>query len=234
LGHIFTINGVSNDPKKVAAMKDWPIPKNIKELRGFLWLTSYYRGFVQHYGMISRPLTTLLKKDSFQWSPKAQTAFKKLKEAMTTTLVLALPNFTKPFVVEVDASGRGIGAVLMQDSHPLAYMSKALSSKHQALSTYEKEFMAVVLVVEKWRPYLLGRHFVIKTYHFSLKYLMEQKITTAFQGKWLSKLMGYDYEVSYKKGKEKVVADGLSRIPAAQLLAISTSSIHATLLEDVK
>ena len=94
--------------------------------------------------------------------------------------------------------------------------------------------MAVVMTTEKRRPCLLGRHFIIKTDHYSLKYLMEQKITTVFQSKWLSKLMRYDYEVCYKKGKENVVADGLSRVPVAQLLAISTSSVHATLLEDVK
>jgi len=124
--------------------------------------------------------------------------------------------------------------VLMQEFHPIAYFSKALSPKHQAQSIYEKEFMAVVLAIEKWRPYLLGRHFMIRTDHFSLKYLMEQKFTTAFQGKWLSKLMGFDYEICYKKGKEDVVADGLSRITAAQLLAITVSEINSELLEQVK
>jgi len=215
-------------------MKEWPIPHTIKELRGFLGLTGYYRRFIQHYGVISKPLTSLLKKNSFSWSPTAQAAFDELKEAMLTAPVLALPDFTKTFVVETDAAGEGIGAVLMQDSHPIAYLSKALSPKHQALSTYEKEFMAVVLAVEKWRPYLLGRHFIIKTDHFSLKYLLEQKVTTAFQSKWLSKLMGYDYEICYKKGKENTAADSLSRLPAAQLLTLSFSSVHTSLLEEVK
>ena len=153
---------------------------------------------------------------------------------MTSAPVLALPYFTKTFVVETNGSGGGIGAVFMQESHPIAYLSKALFPKHQALSTYEKEFIAVVLAVEKWRPYLLGIHFIIKTDHFSSKYLMEQKITSVFQCKWLSKLMGYDYEVCYKKGKQNVVANGLSKVLEAQLLAISISSIHATLLDSVK
>jgi len=108
---------------------------------------------------------------------------------MISAPVLAMLNFFKPFTVETDASGVGIGAVLMQEGHPIAYFSKALSPKHQGLSAYDKELMAMV-PVEKWRPYLLGRHFIIKTDHFSLKYLLEQKITTAFQSKWLPKLMG--------------------------------------------
>lgn len=102
---------------------------------------------------------------------------------MISAPVLALPDFTKGFVLEIDASRSGIGAVLMEESHPIAYFSKALSPRHQTLSIYEKEFMELVLAVEKWRPYLLGRHFVIKTDHFGLKYLVEQKITTSFQCK---------------------------------------------------
>ncbi|GJS13679.1 transposon ty3-G gag-pol polyprotein [Tanacetum coccineum] len=116
--------------------------------------------------------------------------------------VLALPDFTKPFDVETDASGVGIGAVLQQNGHPIAYISKTLSFKHQSLSTYKKEFLAALLTLEKWRGYLLDRHFIIKTDHFSLKYLLDQRITTPTQMKWLPKLIGFDYEVVYKKGSE--------------------------------
>jgi len=234
LGHIISTQGVSTDPKKVAAIKEWPTPQTIKELRGFLGLAGYYRRFVQHYGIISKPLTNLLKKNSFHWNLEAQQAFDRLKTAMVSAPVLALPNFSKAFVVETDASGVGIGVVLMQDAHPIAYLSKALSPKHQQLSTYEKEFLAVVMAVEKWRPYLLGRHFIIKTDHLSLKYLMEQNITTPFQSKWLSKLLGYDYEISYKKGKENMVADSLSRLPAAQLMTLTLTTLDSDLLAQVR
>ncbi|GKE07481.1 ty3-gypsy retrotransposon protein [Tanacetum coccineum] len=176
LGHIISGEGVSRDPSKIIAMKKWPTPVNVKQLRGFLGLTGYYRRFIKNYAIISKPLTTLLKKHSFTWNLDAQLAFESLKTAMGQALVLALPDFNKPFIVETDASGLGIGAVLQQGGHPITYLSKSLSPKHQALSTYEKEFYAVLMALEKWRGYLLDRHFKIKTDHFSLKYLLDQMV----------------------------------------------------------
>ncbi|XP_074318692.1 uncharacterized protein LOC141655514 [Silene latifolia] len=138
--------------------------------------------------------------------------------------------FLEVFEVETDACDKGIGAVLSQKGHPIAFLSKSLSEKHLGLSTYEKELLAVILAVEKWRPYLIGRHFIIRTDHFSLKYLLEQKITTAFQSKCLPKLLGLDYEVVYRKGKENTVADSLSRITGGELLALTVSRDRADLL----
>lgn len=132
---------------------------------------------------------------------------------MSTAPVLALPDYTLPFVLETDASGVGIGAVLMQQGRPLAYLSKGLAHKHQGLSTYEKELLAIVMATQNWYTYLQGHHFLIKTNHQSLKFLLEQRLSTLLQQKWLAKLMGLDYEISYKKGKENTVADVLSRLP---------------------
>ncbi|GJT91008.1 putative mitochondrial protein [Tanacetum coccineum] len=197
---------------KIEAMKQWPIPTNLKKLRGFLGLTGYYRRFIRDYALISQPLTKLLKKNAFVWSNEAQSAFVQLKEAMMNAPVLKLPNFEEVFIVETDASGEGIGAVLQQSGHPIAYFSKTLAPRHHSLSTYEKELLAVIQALHKWRGYLLDRHFIIKTDHFSLKYLLEQRITTPAQMKWLPKLMGFDYEIMYKKGSENGAADALSRV----------------------
>ena len=140
--------GVRIDPKKIQAMQDWPQPKTLKSLRGFFGLTSYYHKFFCNYGHIARPLTNLLKKKSFLWTDVAQQAFVVLKQEMCSTPVLALPNFTKYFVIECDASGTGIGVVLMQEGRPLAFTSQQLSGKHMGQSTYEKEMMAFLHAVD--------------------------------------------------------------------------------------
>ncbi|XP_026453013.1 uncharacterized protein LOC113353717 [Papaver somniferum] len=145
LGHTITTEGVSANPNKISCMQQWPLPTTIKELRGFLGLTGYYRKFVKGYLAIAKPLTELLKKNSFNWSPAATLAFNQLKEPMKNTPILALPDFIKPFVVESDASDLCVGVFLLQENKPIAYFSKPLGPKAQALSTYEKEFMAIVL-----------------------------------------------------------------------------------------
>ena len=144
-------------------MLQWLVPTSVKALRGFLGLTGYYKKFVKDYGLIATPLAALLKKDSFHWLAQADLAFNTLKQAMSQPPVLTLPNFTKPFVIECDASGIGLGAVLMQNHRPLAFHSQALKGRSLHLSTYEKELLALGTVVKKWRPYLVGKPFVIKT-----------------------------------------------------------------------
>jgi hypothetical protein len=124
LSHLVGKDGVRVDPKKIEAMQDWSHPKTFKILRGFLGLTGYYRKFVKNYGKIAAHLTALLKKNSFTWTPAAPLDFQTLKTVMCTTPVLALPNFTKIFLLECNASREGIGTVLMQEGRPLAFTSK--------------------------------------------------------------------------------------------------------------
>lgn len=211
LGHVIDENGVHTDPSKIEVMQNWPVPTNLKSLRGFLGLTGYYRKFIYQYGAIARPLTNLLKKDAFEWSNEAQQAFVELKKAMGSAPVLALPDFAKTFVLETDASSTGIGAVLMQDGRPIAFMSKPLSQRNQGLSIYEKELLAIIQAVQKWRHYLDCGEFIIKTDQEAIKHLLSQRLHTYIQQKGITKLLGLNYKICYKKGKENKAADALSR-----------------------
>jgi hypothetical protein len=138
LGHVVGKNGVRVDPKKIEAMQYWPHPNTLKILRGFLGLTGYYRKFFKNYGKIATPLMTFLKNNSFSCTQTTTQDFQTLKMAMCTTLVLALPDFTKTFVLECDASGKGIGTVLMQEGRPLAITNKQLSERNLGKLIYEK------------------------------------------------------------------------------------------------
>lgn len=212
LRHFISAEAISTDSSKIKVVAEWPIPKNIKQLRGFLGLVGYYRRFVKEFRVIASPLHALTKTDSFQRSIAAQEAFDNLKHAICQTPVLVLPVFDKTFIVEVDASDNGIGAVLMQKGHPLSYINRQLKSKQLHLSIYMNELLAVIFAVQKWHHYLLPAHFIIKTNQRSLTYLLEQRLNTPRQQKWLPKLLDFDYEIQYKQGKENLVADALSRV----------------------
>jgi hypothetical protein len=138
LGHLVGKDGVRVDLKNIEAMQDWTHPKTLKIFRGFLVLTRYYHKFVKNYGNIATPLTALLKKNSFTWTPAVAQDFQTLKMAMCTTPVLALPNFIKTFVLECDALGKGIGVFLMQEGRPLAFTNKELSEWNLGKPIYEK------------------------------------------------------------------------------------------------
>jgi hypothetical protein len=139
--------------------------------------------------VLAKPLTQLLQKKSFNWTSVHQ-AMDDLKKAMSSTPVLALLNFDKQFTIETDACDIGVGAVLSQEGHPIAFFSKALSANNKKLSSYEKEFLAVLMAVDKWRSYLSRQPFVIRTYHKSLCHLQDQSLSTELQRKAMVKLAG--------------------------------------------
>lgn len=232
LGHIISDKGVSTDQSKIADMLKWPAPTDFTELRGFLGLTGYYRRFVKHYGLITKPLTSILRLKQFTWTETAQNAFETVKQVMTTTPVLQLPDFQDTFTIETDACQDGIGAVLMQKGKPVAYLSKALGEKHKGLSIYEKEFLALIMAVEKWRHYLERNEFIILTDHKSLTYLKEQNLHSEMQRKAMTRLMGLHFKIIYRQGKDNAAADALSRM--AHLLAIqAVSSVQPAWLQEV-
>lgn len=192
-------------------MIQWPMPKTLKAFRGFLGLTGYYRKFVAGYAKVSHPLTQLLKKHGFRWNEEATLAFAALKKAMTAIPTLALLGFTKISMVEANASHAELGAVLSQDNHPIAFFNQNLGPRAKHKSVYEKELMAIVLSVLKWRHYLLGRKFTIKTDHQSFKFLMEQREVGPEYQRWVSKLLGYTFDINYRYGVSNVVGNALSR-----------------------
>ncbi|XP_026378286.1 uncharacterized protein LOC113272700 [Papaver somniferum] len=211
LGHIISGDEVAADPRKIACMVKWNVPNTLRDLRGFLGLTGYYRKFVKNYGLICNPLTDLLKKNNSHWNVAVQLAFEQLKEVVTTNPMLVLPDFSNQFELATDGCDLGVGAVLMQEQRPIAYFSKGMGARFLALSTYEKKMMAVVMSVTKWRTYFMGNKFTIYTDHQSIRYFMEQRVHSMLQQKWMAKLIGYTYELKYKKGTETVVADALSK-----------------------
>jgi hypothetical protein len=167
--------------------------------------------FIKGYASICRTLHDALQKNAFTWFDEQQNAFQKLKNVMSTPSVPALSNFALAFTLEIDASGTGLGAVLMQQGRPLAYFSKALGPKSATLSIYEKKALAIQESLRKWRHYLLGNQLIIKTGQRSLKYLSSQRLLEGIQHKIMLKLLEFDYSIEYKKGTDNTAADALSR-----------------------
>ena len=157
-----------------------------------------------------------------------------MKEALGQATVLAVPNFDRKFGVETDASSQRIGVVLILEARPLAHISKNLGPRWQELSVYKNELLAIVHAVQKWKLYLMGTNFLIKTDQKSLKWSLEQKISTPFQQFLLSKLRRFDYEIQYKSGKENQVADALPRVSGSNVLLMAISVIDTNLESLIK
>jgi len=174
---------------------------------------------------------TAAEEGLFSMENRSTMSFDKLKEAMISVPVLALPDFGKEFIIEIDASGLGLGAVLMQDGKPVAFLSQKLSPRAQQKLVYERELMTIAMAVQKWKHYLLGRKFTIDMDQKSLKFLVDQRMAGEAQQKWIAKLLGFDFEIKYKLGRENKVAYALSR--RVYLEAISTVTFQDwTGLED--
>jgi hypothetical protein len=236
LGHIISEHGVAMDPDKIAAVDSWPTPRMVHALRGFLGLAGYYQKFIARYGNVARPLTTLLKRDSFRWSPEAEQSFQDLKKALMTVPLLQLADFDKAFIIECDASGSGFGAVLHQGDGTIAFFSRVATAHHTKLPTYERELIELIKAIRHWRPYVWGRSSIVSTDHFSLKYILDQRLTTIPQHTWVSKLFGYDFSVEYRQGKLNVVVDALSRRTedsmAANVLSSPTFDLYDQLRQE--
>ncbi|WVZ80274.1 hypothetical protein U9M48_027765, partial [Paspalum notatum var. saurae] len=212
LGHILSEKGVAVDPSKVKDVLNWKQPETVTEIRSFLGLAGYYRRFIKDFSKTAKPMTSLTKKNAkYLWSSNCEEAFQTLKKLLTSAPVLAQPDVTKPFDVYCDASGNGLGCVLMQEGRVIAYASRQLRKHEANYPTHDLELAAVVHALKIWRHYLLGNTCHIYTDHKSLKYILTQPELNMRQRRWLELIKDYDLEIHYHLGKANVVADALSR-----------------------
>jgi hypothetical protein len=211
LGHTISHDGISVDPSKVQEVMDWKPPKSVHQIRGFLGLAGYYCRFIPDFSRIAKPMTKLLKKGvKFVWSEACEKAFHTLRQHLTLAPVLVQPDNSKPFEVFCDASGTGLGCVLMQEGRVIAYASRALRPHELNYPTHDLELAAGVHALKIWSYYLMDNHCNIFTDHKSLKYIFTQSELNMRQRRWLELIKDYDLEVHYHPGKANVVADALS------------------------
>ncbi|KAK3510314.1 hypothetical protein QTP70_001363 [Hemibagrus guttatus] len=222
LGYVIDRSGVRMDEKKVDAVRDWPRPTSVKELQRFLGFANFYRRFIRGYSSVTSPLTNLLrnKPKSLTWTPTALQAFDTLKQAFTTAPLLVHPDPERPFVVEVDASTTGVGAVLSQQQgkplrlHPCAFFSRKLNPAEANYDIGNRELLAVKLALEEWRHWLEGaKHpFTVLTDHKNLEYLRAAKRLNPRQARWALFFTRFNFTLSYRPGSKNIKADALSRL----------------------
>ena len=227
LGHVIGRDGIKPDPKKVQSVVDWPTPTCLREVLQFLGLTNFFHKFVQGYANLTKPLTDLSKKDVlFDWTPSRQAAFDALKQALISAPVLAFPDPDKLFELVCDASGFGLGAVLLQEGRPLGYYSRKMTAAERNYVVTEQELLATVEALRVFRCYLLsGKQFNLVTDNRPNTFLQTQPILSRRQARWSEYLQRFHFNWVHRAGRHNV-ADPLSRNPAFKhlnaLLAVST------------
>ena len=229
LGHILSENGISTDPKKINALKEWPIPTKRKEVQRLLGAFGYYRRFVPNYSEIAKPLTNLTSKDcEFVWTEECENALNKLKKIMCTQPILKVFDPTLPTFLVTDASDFAIGCILEQEHsdgrHPIEYSSQKLNTGQMNYPVHAKELFAIVHGITKWRHYLQGLPLItVETDHNPLKHIKTQPKLSVVQLRWLDTLSEYNLEIVYKPGKDNTLADALSRREDLEVNALTSA-----------
>ena len=221
LGFVVDEQGLNPDLNKVKAMVDFPRPATATQVKRFIGLTSYYRRFVPHFSTLSAPITALIagkrKSNEIVWTEEALQAFDRLKSCLTSAPVLISPDFTKPFIIQTDASNYGLAAVLVQEvdgfEHPIAYASKTMNPAQKNYSTTEQEMLALLFGIEAYRSYVEGTKFHVITDHHSLLWLKNLKNPSGRLARWSLSLSQHDFTIEHRKGALNVVPDALSRAP---------------------
>jgi hypothetical protein len=220
LGHIISKGGISIDPSKVKDVLSWNTPQNVSDIRSFLGLAGYYRRFIEGFSKVSKPMTVLLEKSkTFEWTPRHEASFQELKKRLTMVPVLTMPDMEKPFSIYCDASGQGLGCVLMQDGHVVAYASRQLRKREEKYPTHDLELATIVRALKSWRHYIIGKRCEVYSDHKSLKYIFTQPDLNLRQRRWMELIKYYDLGINYHPGKAHVVADALSRRSHLNILA---------------
>lgn len=218
LGHVVSDKGVHTDPDKTEAVRIWPVPKTVKEVRSFLGLCSYYRRFVSGFANIARPLHKLCEKNSkFTWNEDCQKAFNSLKNSLMSSPLLAYPLPGKSFILDTDASNLATGAVLSQEQngqeHVIAYMSKSLNKYEQSYCVTRKELLAVVNILKHFHSYLYGQEVILRTDNSAVSWVKNLKNPTGQLARWLQELGNYNLTITHRPGRKHTNADALSRHP---------------------
>jgi hypothetical protein len=212
LGNIFSKDGIVVDPKKIEAIREWSVPKNVTEVRSYMGLSSYYKRFIAGFSRIAHPITSLPRKEKkFQWTKECERSFQRLKQLLTSAPILRIADPNEDFVVCMDACKEGMGEVLSQNGFVICYESRKLKEHEKNYATHDLELAAIVHALNKWRHYLMGRRFELRTDHHGLKYLFDQPTLNARQIRWLEFLCEYDFYIKHIKGKENKVVDAISR-----------------------
>lgn len=218
VGYLISQDGIQANPERMAPILEFPQPKNLKAVRRFIGMTGWYSRFIPNYATEIAPITDLLKKTliPFKWTEQAEVAFDRLKQILTSPQILSPPDFDKPFIIECDASDTGIGAVLVQkfddQEKVISFYSAKLNKAQRNYTTTEKECLAVILAVEKFRPYIDGTEFTVITDHASLLWLQTMKEPASRLARWSLRLQQYTFKLIHRKGQHNVVPDALSRI----------------------
>jgi hypothetical protein len=220
LGHIICEGGIFVDPSKVKDVLCWNTPQNVSTIRSFLCLAGYYMRFIEGFSKIAKPMIELLKKGkAFEWMPKREAIFQGLKKRLTTAPVLTMPDMEKPFSIYYDASGQGLGCVLMKEGHVVAYASRQLRKDEEKYSTHDLELAVVIYALKIWRHYIIFKRCELYSEHKSLKYIFTQTNLNPKQQRWLELIKDYDLGINPHLGEVNVVADALSRRTHLNMLA---------------
>ncbi|EGD73763.1 hypothetical protein PTSG_12319 [Salpingoeca rosetta] len=233
LGFIVGQGHLKMHPAKADAVENWSTPQSTTQLRSFLGLANFNRRFIANYAKICAPLNDALKKNGFKWGPSQEEAFRELKRRMTQAPALRIPDQRQPFEVATDASDRAIGAVLLQDGQPVAYESRKLQAAELNYPVRDKEALALIYALTKWRVYLLDKRTTILTDHRSLTNITTQKTLNGRWARWIELLNDYDLDIRYIKGKTNVAADAVSRIPDSDAQEITCAAISTATPADL-